>query len=134
MDTTPVLQYVANQLKANNSKDLVIIRELILKMTGIEPLANLADNQIAALTGGRYLRTEAMMAANASAASSSGRSAFRKSGARLLAALEESKLAVPLLILVAQQRQVCVHLVPENEAHLKYLGNLYDSVSSEALK
>lgn len=133
MDCTPILQYLVNQLKANNSKDLVIMSELITKMSGIEPLANLADAQIAALTGGRSLHMEAMMAANALTGSKE-RLAYRKSGQRLLRALVESKLSVPLLILVAQQRQACIHLVPESEAHLKYLGNLYDSCQEVLLQ
>ena len=126
MDCSPVLQYIANQLKENNSKDLVIIRELILKMAGIEPLANLSDAQVAALTGGRLLRMEAMMVANASVATPA-RIQFRKSGSRLLQALTESRMAIPLLVLIAQQRQACIHLVPSGEAHLKYLGNLFDT-------
>ncbi|UZJ52055.1 hypothetical protein CBS101457_001375 [Exobasidium rhododendri] len=126
MDCSPVLQYIANQLKENNSKDLVIIRELILKMAGIEPLANLSDSQIAALSGGRLLRMEAMMVANASIATPA-RVQFKKSGARLLQALMESRMAIPLLILIAQQRQACIHLVATSEAHLKYLGNLFDT-------
>lgn len=126
MDCTPILQYIANQLRQNNSKDLVIIRELILKMAGIEPLANLSDAQVAALTGGRRLRTEAMMVANASV-TTLVRGQLRKSGARLLHALTESRLAMPLLLLIAQQRQACVYLVESGEAHLKYLGNLFDT-------
>lgn len=133
MDCTPILQYLVNQLKANNSKDLVIMSELITKMSGIEPLANLADAQIAALTGGRHLHMEAMMAANALTGSKE-RIAYRRSGQRLLHALVDSKLSVPLLILVAQQRQACIHLVPESEAHLKYLGNLYDSCQEVLLQ
>ncbi|TKY88304.1 hypothetical protein EX895_002656 [Sporisorium graminicola] len=133
MDCTPILQYLVNQLKANNSKDLVIMSELITKMSGIEPLANLADAQVAALTGGRHLHMEAMMAANALTGSKE-RLAYRRSGQRLLHALVESKLSVPLLILVAQQRQACIHLVPESEAHLKYLGNLYDSCQEVLLQ
>lgn len=126
MDPLPVLQYIANQLKANNSKDLVIICELVLKMSGIEPLANLADKQIAALSGGRSLRMEAMMAANAGPGTPA-RQQIRRTGARLMASLGHSRLDVALLLLIAQQRQVCVHLVPEQEAHLRYLGNLADS-------
>lgn len=126
MDPIPVLQYICNQLKANNSKDLVIISELILKMSGIEPLANLADKQIAALSGGRILRMEAMMTASAGPGTTS-RLAIRRTGARLMEALKESRLAIALLILIAQQRQVCVHLIPESEAHLRYLGNLADT-------
>lgn len=133
MDCTPILQYLVNQLKANNSKDLVIVSELITKMSGIEPLANLADAQIAALTGGRHLHMEAMMAVTALNGSPE-RAAYRRSGDRLLHALVESKLSVPLLILVAQQRQACIHLVPESEAHLKYLGNLYDSCQEVLLQ
>lgn len=126
MDCSPILQYIANQLKENNSKDLIIIRELILKMAGIEPLANLSDTQVAALTGGRLLRMEAMISANASVGSST-RNQLRKSGARLLHALMDSRMAIPLLILIAQQRQACIHLVDASEAHLKYLGNLFDT-------
>ncbi|PWN30709.1 hypothetical protein BDZ90DRAFT_229713 [Jaminaea rosea] len=126
MDPVPVLQYICNQLKANNSKDLVIISELILKMSGIEPLANLADNQIAALSGGRLLRMEAMMVATAGPGTAARRD-IRRTGARLMDSLRESRLAVALLILIAQQRQVCVHLVPEPEAHLRYLANLADN-------
>ncbi|PWN35879.1 uncharacterized protein FA14DRAFT_172477 [Meira miltonrushii] len=126
MDCSPVLQYIANQLKENNIKDLVIIRELILKMAGIEPLQNLSDSQVAALTGGRMLRMEAMMIANAGIATKT-RLALRKSSSRLLHALKQSMMIMPLLILIAQQRQACIHLVPDSEAHLKYLGNLFDT-------
>ncbi|EPQ27722.1 uncharacterized protein PFL1_04859 [Pseudozyma flocculosa PF-1] len=131
MDCTPVLQYLVNQLKANNSKDLVIVTELIKKMSGIEPLANLDDAQVAALTGGPHLRMEAMMSAQA-ASGSKERLYLRRCGMRLMSTLTGSRLAVPLLILIAQQRQAGIHLVPESEAHLKYLGNLYDS-SQEVL-
>lgn len=126
MDCSPVLQYIANQLKENNIKDLVIIRELILKMAGIEPLQNLSDSQVAALTGGRMLRMEAMMIANAGIATKT-RMGLRKSSSRLLDALKQSMMIMPLLILIAQQRQACIHLVPDSEAHLKYLGNLFDT-------
>lgn len=126
MDPTPVLQYIANQLKANNTKDLIIIRELILKTSGIEPLANLSDKQIAALSGGRLLRQEAMLAAGAGPGTIA-RQGNRRAGARLMEALKDNSLAVALLILIAQQRQVCIHLVPEQDSHLRYLGNLADS-------
>lgn len=126
MDCSAVLQYIANQLKENNSKDLIIIRELVLKMAGIEPLANLSDAQVAALTGGRLLHMEAMMVANAGI-TTQARSQMRRSGARLLHALMQSRMAMPLLILIAQQRQACIHLVSNSEAHLKYLGNLFDT-------
>ncbi|CEH18317.1 KEKE-like motif-containing transcription regulator (Rlr1)/suppressor of sin4 [Ceraceosorus bombacis] len=126
IDVGPVLQYMANQLKQDNSKDLVLIRELVLKMSGIEPLANLGDKQIAALTGGRLLRREAMMVANAQIGSDTRRE-FHDSGARLLLAMEASCMTIPLLILIAQQRQACIYLIGDDEGGLKYMGNAFDS-------
>lgn len=126
MDPTPILQYIANQLKANNSKDLIIVRELVTKMTGIEPLQNLGEKQIHALTGGRLLRKEAMMVESAGPGSAARRE-FKGSGDRLMTTFRQSHLLIPFLIFISQQRQACIHLVPEDEAHLKYLGNLFDS-------
>ncbi|SPO29031.1 related to RLR1 - Subunit of the THO complex [Ustilago trichophora] len=117
--------YLVNQLKANNSKDLSSCRTHH-KMSGIEPLANLADAQIAALTGGRHLHMEAMMAANALTGSK------ERLPIAVLASSRASSRA--FAILVAQQRQACIHLVPESEAHLKYLGNLYDSCQEVLLQ
>jgi THO complex subunit 2 len=127
MDCGPVLQYIVNQLHLNNSNDLVVIRELVLKMTGIEPLTNPADRQLAASVGGRLLKREATMA-NDGTHGSAARTAYRKDGERLMHTLRGSGMMLPLLILVAQQRDACIHLVEEDsEAHLKFLGTLYDT-------
>ncbi len=96
MDCTPILQYLVNQLKANNSKDLVIMSELITKMSGIEPLANLADAQIAALTGWSPPAHGSNDGRQRALTGSKERIAYRRSGQRLLHALVESKLSVPL--------------------------------------
>lgn len=133
MDCTPVLQYLANRLKANNVKDLVILVELVLKMSGIEPLAELSESQIGALTGGPLLHTEAAMTVAPGGRASSptsmllARSTFQKGAARLMHTLRQSRLALPLLVQVAQQRQVCVYLVPEGEGHIKALASTFDT-------
>lgn len=121
-----VLQYLVNQLVSNNSKDLVVLRELIGRMTGIEPFADLSDAQVLSLAGGTFLRSEVFFQTEISQA---GKKATLASLAaardRLTLSLRTSKLAIPLLVNIAIQRQKCV----ETEAHLKSIGALFDQVS-----
>lgn len=133
MEPAPLLQYIANQLHKNNSNDLVVIRELVLKMSGIEPLVNPADKQVAASAGGRLLRREAFIA-NDGAQGTPARSDYNRQGERLLASAQESGMLVPLLILIAQCRDACIHIaVPASasdeapDAHIKFLAALFDS-------
>ncbi|CAG0908395.1 unnamed protein product, partial [Cyprideis torosa] len=58
MDLTGLLQYVANQLKAHKSLDLILIKELVTKMGGIEATDEMTDDQLHALAGGELLRQE----------------------------------------------------------------------------
>ncbi|ELU01720.1 hypothetical protein CAPTEDRAFT_223841 [Capitella teleta] len=58
VDLAGLIQYVANQLKAGKSFDLLILRELVQKMTGIEITEEATPEQLAAMTGGELLRQE----------------------------------------------------------------------------
>lgn len=130
MDCMPVLQYLVNRLRASTLEDLVVLSELVLKLAGIEPLSELSDAQIAALSGGLLLRTEASMplvAASSPTGVLLARSAFKKGAQRLWSTLHSSGLALPLLILLAQQRQACVFGAPDEEAHIKALGSTFDT-------
>lgn len=133
-DCTPLLQYLVNQLKHNHVKDLIVLSELIQKMAGIEPIGELSEQQIAALTGGPLLQSEAALTYIPTPSGSVpttilvARNAYKKGGARLLATLTASYLALPLLLLIAQQRQACVFLVPDTEVHIKSLGSTFDHV------
>lgn len=53
-----LLQYVANQLKAGKSYDLLILREMVQKMTGIEVSEEVTPEQLEAMSGGELLRQE----------------------------------------------------------------------------
>lgn len=141
IDCTPILHYVANQLRAGNSKDLIILRELVSAMTSIDPLANLSDNQIAAQGGGPILRGEVItptvtllkppLAPGAEprpAAPIEKKGATGKSAVKLLKSLQTSGLLLPLLVVVAQTRDSCMFTVPEAEAHMKHLSSLFDNV------
>ena len=59
IELTGLLQYVANQLKAKHSLDLLIIKEVVAKMGGIEGAEEMTTEQIEATAGGELLRQEA---------------------------------------------------------------------------
>jgi THO complex subunit 2 len=124
-DLTPVLKYIVHQLYNGQTTEIVVLRELIWKMAGIEPLPSLSDSQIVAMAGGPALRIEAVASTTRGARLDPG-DAVLKGPQRLGKALLDSSLALPLLIQVAQQRQSCVFRA--TDAHLKSLASLYDAV------
>ena len=124
IDVSFILQYILNQLRDGNPKDLVVLRELISKMTGIEPVSDLSDSQVVALGGGRTLQSEALNPTTAT----ERKNVTKRSTTRLKLALSDSSLVVPLLIAVSLQRQECVF--GDEDAPLKYLGNVFDQVRS----
>lgn len=121
-----VLQYLVNQLSAGNSKDLIVLRELISRMTGFEPFADLSDAQVMSLAGGKLLRSEVFTQTDISQASKRiTLVSLQNAKGRLTQALQKSGLAMPLLVSIAVQRQACISTV---SAHLKSLGGLFDQV------
>jgi hypothetical protein len=124
-DLTPVLKYIVHQLHNGQTTEIVVLRELIWKMAGIEPLPSLSESQVAAMAGGPALRIEAVASTTRGARLDPG-DAVLKGPQRLGKSLLESSLALPLLIQVAQQRQSCVFRAPDT--HLKSLAGLYDAV------
>ncbi len=124
-DLTPLLTYVVHQLQNGQTTELVVFRELIWKMAGIEPLPSLSDTQVIAMAGGPTLRIEAV-ASNTRGARLDPREAKYGNLQRLGKVLLDSSLALPLLVQVAQQRQSCVFRAPD--AHPKSLASLFDTV------
>ena len=59
IELTGLLQYVANQLKAKHSLDLLIIKEIVAKMGGVEGAEEMTAEQLEASAGGELLRQEA---------------------------------------------------------------------------
>ncbi|KAG7167870.1 THO complex subunit 2-like [Homarus americanus] len=100
IDLGGILQFVANQLKAEKSIDLLIMREILDAMCGGELLRREA---------GQYQQERNT----------------KRSSIRLKEALLENNLAIPLLLLMAQQRSSVVYNQTESP-HLKLVGKLYD--------
>jgi len=117
VEFTGFLEYIANQLKAGNSLDLVLLTDLIQKMTGIETIQAITDDRIEALMGGDVLRTEGAYFNQVKNT--------RKPSARLKDALIESRLATPLCILMSQLRD-SLFFNQQDGTPLKLVGKLYD--------
>lgn len=112
-----LLQYVANQLKAGKSFDLLILKEVVQKMAGIEITEEITMEQLDAMTGGEQLKAEGGYFGQIRNT--------KKSSQRLKDALLDHDLALPLCLLMAQQRNgVIFH--EGGEKHLKLVGKLYD--------
>ncbi|KAE8584287.1 hypothetical protein XENTR_v10020899 [Xenopus tropicalis] len=112
-----LLQYVANQLKAGKSFDLLILKEVVQKMAGIEITEEMTMEQLEAMTGGEQLKAEGGYFGQIRNT--------KKSSQRLKDALLEYELALPLCLLMAQQRNGVV-FQEGGEKHLKLVGKLYD--------
>ncbi|CAL1701359.1 unnamed protein product [Somion occarium] len=130
-DLNPVLTYIVHQLYNGQTTELLVLKELIWKMAGIEPLPTLNNSQILAMAGGPNLRIEAVASTTRGARLDPG-DAHYKGPQRLGRALLESSLALPLLIQVAQQRQSCVFKAAN--VHLKALASLFDTTHGVLLQ
>ncbi|KAI0109704.1 transcription factor/nuclear export subunit protein 2-domain-containing protein [Nemania sp. FL0031] len=126
VNSTPVIQYVNEQVAAGNSTDLVILRELITSMAGIVPDVDFTDGQLSALSGGELLRRQTLIGLG------DKRYESERSASRLMKALLQTNMASQLLINMAQYRQSAIYQLPEDEAHIKYLATVIDD-SQQAL-
>jgi THO complex subunit 2 len=121
-DCSPVLQYVAEQLRQNNSTDLVVLENLTSTMGGIVSDASFNDAQIQAMGGGNLLQLQTMLQLH------DKRNDTKGGSRRLMRALTDTQLAGQLLISISQERKTCIFRVAEEDAHLKLLGNLLDEI------
>ncbi|XP_057340023.1 THO complex subunit 2 isoform X2 [Microplitis mediator] len=117
IELTGLLQYVANQLKAQKSLDLLILKEIVQKMAGVEAAEEMTSDQLDAMAGGDLLKNEAGYFSQVRNT--------KKSSLRLKEALSENDLAVALCLLMAQQKH-CVVYRETDQSHLKLVGKLYD--------
>lgn len=122
MSATPILQYVAEKLRQSNPTDLIVLEQIIGSMAGIVSDTNFNEAQVLAMAGGELLQAQTMLQLL------DRRHESKTTAKRLLQFLTRPRLAGQLLILIAQERQTCVYMVPERNAHLKLLGNLFDEL------
>mmetsp|Transcript_21301 Transcript_21301/g.63643 ORF Transcript_21301/g.63643 Transcript_21301/m.63643 type:complete len:960 (-) Transcript_21301:913-3792(-) len=109
-----LLEFLLARLEAGSSLELLVFSELLARMGGCQVLEDLSDNQISSLSGGETLRHEILAFDKAS----------KRAVLKLQCALCDSNIAVPLLALIAQQREFALFKGQMN--HVKLLGQLFD--------
>ncbi|WVR05355.1 hypothetical protein IAU60_002369 [Kwoniella sp. DSM 27419] len=124
MDLDPVLQYIVNRLMRGHSGDLIILEKLLSTMSGMEPVPNdgVSETQLQAYAGGREMVREAFNATRISIAPPQEPGStdkpkeapvdkiknIKKSLPRLVHALRDTNLAIPIWIALAQTRQAVI--------------------------
>nr|CAD7452514.1 unnamed protein product [Timema tahoe] len=97
--------------------DLLILKEIVQKMAGIEAAEEMTSEQLEAMAGGDLLKGEAGYFSQVRNT--------KKASQRLKEILSEHDLTVALCLLMAQQRY-CVVYKETDKSHLKLVGKLYD--------
>lgn len=122
MEPTPIIHYVADQLRQGNSTDLIILEEITKSMAGIISDSNFNEAQVQAMAGGELLQAQTLLQLL------DRRHESKSSSKRLMKSLTSSKLAGQILVSLAQERQTGIYRVEEANAHPKLLGNLFDQL------
>lgn len=122
MTPTPIVQYVAEQLRQANSTDLIVLEEIIKSMAGIVSDSSFNEAQVLAMAGGDLLQAQTMLQLL------DKRHESKNTAKRLMKSLTDSKLAGQVLVSIAQERQTCIFKIDEVDAHPKLLGNLSDQL------
>lgn len=124
LNPTPVLQYLAYELRSGNATDLALIEQLLVEMAGIRSDVEFNDAQVLAMAGGEYLQMHIMRQL------SDARHTKDKSAKRLVRALAEPGLVGQILVAIAQEHQI----YPDHEASqsmpLKVLGSNLDKIQA----
>lgn len=126
-DSAHILNYMSHQLHNNRYDDLVILRNLISKMTNIDATMDaLPDRLLIALRGGPLLQVEMLSPETRGA---EGLTLMgQRSTARLLDSLRRTKLLGPMVVLLAKLRQTSAFANAERAKHPKILGLILDEV------
>ncbi|KAI4313667.1 hypothetical protein L6164_026626 [Bauhinia variegata] len=122
MELRGLFQYLVNQLKKGQGIELVLLQELIQQMANVQYTENLTEEQLDAMAGSETLRYQAT-----SFGVTRNNKALIKSTNRLRDALlpkDEPKLAIPLLLLIAQHRSLVV--INADAPYIKMVSEQFD--------
>ncbi|KAL8520815.1 hypothetical protein ACS0TY_011389 [Phlomoides rotata] len=122
MELRGLFQYLVNQLKKGNGIELVLLQELIQQMANVQYTENMTEDQLDAMAGSDTLRYQAT-----SFGITRNNKALIKSTNRLRDSLlpkDDPKLAIPLLLLIAQHRSVVV--IKADVPYIKMICEQFD--------
>ncbi|KAL8265927.1 hypothetical protein R6Q59_003271 [Mikania micrantha] len=130
MELRGLFQYLVNQLKKGSGIELVLMQELIQQMANVQYTENMTEDQLDAMAGSETLRYQAT-----SFGATRNNKALIKSTNRLRDSLlpkDEPKLAIPLLLLIAQHRSVVV--IDADSPHIKMVCEQFDRCHGSLLQ
>ncbi|XP_010271209.1 PREDICTED: THO complex subunit 2 isoform X2 [Nelumbo nucifera] len=122
MELRGLFQYLVNQLAKGKGIELVLLQELIQQMANVQYTENMTEEQLDAMAGSETLRYHAT-----SFGTTKNNKALIKSTNRLRDSLlpkEEPKLAIPLLLLIAQHRSVVI--MKSDSPYIKMISEQFD--------
>ncbi|XP_062207878.1 THO complex subunit 2-like isoform X2 [Phragmites australis] len=117
-----LLQYLVNQLKKGVGIELVVLEELIQQMANVQYTENVTEEQVDAMAGSETLRQQASLFG-----ATRNYKVLSKSTNRLRDSLlpkEEPKLAVPMLLLIAQHRSKII--INADATYIKMVSEQFD--------
>ncbi|XP_055340190.1 THO complex subunit 2-like [Paramacrobiotus metropolitanus] len=117
VDVEPVIDYLVGMLKNGQTVDLLVLKELVHKLSGIELSEGVTEEQLEALAGGDVLKSEG--------AYFSPMRNTKRSSVKLKEALLRSNQALPLCLLISHSESNTLYR-EEDGKNLKLLGVFYD--------
>lgn len=122
VNPSPILQYLASELRKGESTDLEMLEQILTEMAGVRSDMEFNDQQVLAMSGGEILQGLVVQQLGDT------RHARKNSAKRLIKALADPGLIGQLLISIAQQRQMYAHHESTKFMPLKVLGNNLDKI------
>ncbi|KAG0493290.1 hypothetical protein HPP92_004284 [Vanilla planifolia] len=122
MELRGLFQYLVNQLKKGMGIELVLLQELIQQMANVQYTENMTEEQLDAMAGSETLRFQATLFGM-----TRNNKALSRSTVRLRDSLlpkEDPKLAIPLLLLIAQHRSMIV--IHADAPYIKMVSEQFD--------
>lgn len=123
------MQYIVNKLRLKNAEDLVLLKELLTKMGGIEDTSNLNAAQVLGMAGGESLRNEAIFGGITGAVVKKN----AKSSQRLQEVMIHDNIGTHLLVALGQHCQDCIFQTPE-VPHIRVLSVISDLTHAVCLQ
>ena len=120
-----LLQYVMNQLKMNQPLDLLLLKELVAGVSGVEVYEEMSELVMEGRGGSRLLQAETMTQRNVTKNK-------RRATGLLVDTLTRAQLLVPLYVLLCSEKDGIAY---ESEyEHVRLVAELYDKCADAQLQ
>ncbi|TKA31134.1 hypothetical protein B0A50_02103 [Salinomyces thailandicus] len=122
LNPSPILQYLASELRNGDSTNLEMFDQVLAAMAGIRSDTEYNDAQVLAMAGGEQLQTQVVQQL------ADKRHQSKSQAHRLIKALAEPGLIGQTLTAIAQERQMYAQHESSKFMPLKVLGNNIDKI------